>query len=86
MEADIEHWFHTEISDVVLAAWARYPPIIQTCHTGPLSTVNIPENVDSTYAIYMSNKKVPLAIGEMKRNLISAERWRRLDRSAAEAC
>lgn len=74
-EADAEHWWHTEISDVVLAAWARYPGIVQTSHTKPLSDVNIPENVDSTYAIYMGNQRVPVAIGEMKRNLINAREW-----------
>ena len=74
-EADIEHWWHTEISDVVLAAWARYPRITQTCHTKPLSDINIPDNVDCTYAMHVDNIRVPLAIGEMKRNPIVPSRW-----------
>jgi hypothetical protein len=52
-EADVEHWWHTEISDVVLAAWATYPAVVQSCHIKPLVDVQIPENVDSTYAIYI---------------------------------
>jgi hypothetical protein len=75
-EADVEHWWHTEISDVVLAAWARYPAIVQTCHTKPLTEQTIPENVDSTYAMYAGNMRVPIAIGEMKRNLINATHWK----------
>lgn len=74
-EADVEHWWHTEISDVVLAAWARYPAITQTCHTAPLREVNISENVDCTYAIYIGNRRLPVAIGEMKRNLINVRDW-----------
>ncbi|AEO59667.1 hypothetical protein MYCTH_2308128 [Thermothelomyces thermophilus ATCC 42464] len=74
-EADVEHWWHTEVSDVVLAAWARYPGIVQTCHTKPLSDVNIPENVDATYAIYIGNQRKPVVIGEMKRNLINRREW-----------
>jgi hypothetical protein len=74
-EADAEHWWHTEISDIVLAAWARYPQIVQTCHTAPLRTVNISETVDSTYGIYVGNQRYPVAIGEMKRNLINKREW-----------
>jgi len=73
-EADIEHWWHTEVSDVVMAAWARYPRIVQTSHTGPPS-VNVPESVDCTYATYMSNQRVPVLIGEMKRNFIKPRQW-----------
>jgi hypothetical protein len=74
-EADAEHWWHTEISDIVLAAWASRPCIVQTCHTTPLTDVNITENVDCTYAMYIGNERVPIAIGEMKRNLINADEW-----------
>ena len=63
------------MSDVILAAWANFPVITQTCHTKPLGEVNIPENVDSTYAIYVGNVRMPLVIGEMKRNLINGVIW-----------
>ncbi|KAI8681683.1 hypothetical protein NCS55_00420800 [Fusarium keratoplasticum] len=74
-EADIEHWWHTEVSDVVLAAWQRYPAIVQTDHTAPLGDKNIPENVDSTYAMYLGGSRTPVIIGEMKRNLIRVDAW-----------
>ncbi|KAK0730292.1 hypothetical protein B0H67DRAFT_630674 [Lasiosphaeris hirsuta] len=63
------------MSNVVLAAWAKYPAVTQPCHTKPLSEVSISENVDSTYAMYAGNVRIPLVIGEMKRNLINAEAW-----------
>ncbi|KAK4236866.1 hypothetical protein C8A03DRAFT_45196 [Achaetomium macrosporum] len=75
MEADEEHWWHNEISNIVLAAWARYPAVVQTSHTAPLSGVQISENVDSTYAMYIGNQRVPIAVGEMKRNLIQPIEW-----------
>lgn len=74
-EADIEHWWHTEVSDVVLAAWQRYPAIVQTAHTAPLGDISIPENVDSTYAMYLGGSRAPVIIGEMKRNLIRVDMW-----------
>ncbi|KAJ4307647.1 hypothetical protein N0V84_012591 [Fusarium piperis] len=76
-EADIEHWWHTEVSDVVLAAWHRYPTVVPTDHTNPLGDVNIPQNVDSTYAMYIDGSRAPVIIGEMKRNLIRAREWNR---------
>lgn len=57
-EADIEHWWYSEVSDVVLAAWATYPAIIQTSHTKPLTDVNIAENIDCTYAMYVGDMRV----------------------------
>ena len=74
-EADMEHWWHDEVSDVVMAAWANYPTIVQTSHTKPLTDVHIPENVDSTYAMYINNMRTPLVIEEIKRNLIKANQW-----------
>jgi len=74
-ESDVEHWWHTEVSDIVMAAWARYPTIVQTCHTKPLSDITISENVDSTYGVYIGNQRYPVAIGEMKRNLINGKDW-----------
>ena len=59
----------------MIAAWARYPAIVQTYHTKPLSDITISENVDSTYSVYIGNQRYPVAIGEMKRNLINEEDW-----------
>ncbi|KAL2163218.1 hypothetical protein VTH06DRAFT_5274 [Thermothelomyces fergusii] len=75
VEADVEHFWHTEISDVVLAAWARWPRIVQTCHTAPSSGEKISETVDATYALYIGDQKKPVVIGEMKRNLILPNEW-----------
>ncbi|KAL1861753.1 hypothetical protein VTK73DRAFT_6929 [Phialemonium thermophilum] len=75
VEADCENWLNSEISNVVLAAWTKYPNVLQTSHTRPLTEENISENVDSTYSVTIGDQRVPLAIGEMKRNLISAKEW-----------
>ncbi|TQV95309.1 hypothetical protein IF1G_06296 [Cordyceps javanica] len=75
VEADCEHWFHAEISNIVLSAWATYPPVLQSSHNKPLSETAIPENVDSTYSVRLGNNKHAIAIGEMKRNLIHAQSW-----------
>jgi hypothetical protein len=74
-ESDIENWWNTEISSIVLAAWARYPMVVQTSHTNPLGELSISENVDSTYGVYVGGQRVPIAIGEMKRNLINPAQW-----------
>jgi len=39
--------------------------------TKPLTGTNIPENIDCTYSMYVGNSRVPVAFGEMKRNLIN---------------
>ena len=72
-EADIEHWFGTEISNVVLAAWARYPSILQSSHMKPISEVAIAENVDVMYSVRIGNQRFPLAVGEIKRNIINKD-------------
>ncbi|KAM0436743.1 hypothetical protein ACHAPT_002454 [Fusarium lateritium] len=74
-EADCENWLNTEVANVTLAAWKRYPSVIQASHCKPLSSRSIPENIDSTFSIKFAGKRAPLAIGEMKRNLISATAW-----------
>ncbi|KAK4102498.1 hypothetical protein N658DRAFT_339775 [Parathielavia hyrcaniae] len=74
-EADCELWFHTEISNVTLAAWREHREVTQSSHIKPPREVSISEEVDSTYTVkYLRNKTV-LAIGEMKRNLIKPSRW-----------
>lgn len=76
-EADGESWFHNEVSNVVLAAWAEYPSILQTSHAKPLSEEAIPEVVDTTYSIKRKPLRLPMLIGEMKRNLIREDEWGR---------
>ncbi len=74
-EADIENWWHTEISSVALAGFAMYPEVTQTSHTKPLGEANVAENIDSTYAVYMNNTRVAQVILEAKRNLIDLTEW-----------
>ena len=60
----------------MLAAWARYPAVLQTSQAKPLSsTENIPESVDTTYSTKINGRRVPLVIGEFKRNLIIKRQW-----------
>ncbi|KAK4098395.1 hypothetical protein N658DRAFT_518025 [Parathielavia hyrcaniae] len=61
--ADCELWFHTEVSNVVLAAWTQY------------GRANISEEVDAMYGVDYAKSTVVLAIGEMKRNLIRPDLW-----------
>lgn len=75
VEADCEAWFHAEVSNVILSAWAHYPLILQSSHNKPLSEVNMAENVDVMYSMKYGNEKIPLAIGEFKRNLIRPVQW-----------
>jgi len=77
-EEDITVWFHTEISNVVLPAWSCTPDVLQACQPKPRNPgpQQIPEMVDIVYALADSkSNKQPLAIGEMKRNLIAWNRW-----------
>lgn len=74
-ESDAELFWHTEVSSVVLAGWNQYPQVVQTSHTKPLSEDTISEEVDATYAFRSNEHKVALAIGEMKRSLIRADKW-----------
>lgn len=49
-EADCENYFNTEVANVTLAAWRRYPTVIQASHCRPLSSRNIPETIDSVFS------------------------------------
>lgn len=77
MEEDAANWFHTEISNVVLAAWANFPLITQASHEKPLSDHNFTQTVDVAYSVSQGNQKMHSVVGEFKRNLINAEEWQR---------
>ncbi|KAK5655573.1 hypothetical protein OQA88_5504 [Cercophora sp. LCS_1] len=49
--------------------------ISEPAHPPNNRDVNISENVDSTYGVYTGNQRFPVAIGEMKRNLINDREW-----------
>jgi hypothetical protein len=76
-EEDGITWFHTEISNIVLAAWARYPELLQVSHEKPLSeTVSESQVVDIAYSIRREGgQRVQVAIGEFKRGLIDRDSW-----------
>jgi hypothetical protein len=75
-ESSIQLWFETEISNIVLAAWNRYPILLQSLQSPPLREQTVAETVDSQYSLRLSNgARVPVVIAESKRNLISARQW-----------
>ncbi|KAK1749602.1 hypothetical protein QBC47DRAFT_465494 [Echria macrotheca] len=74
-ESDMALWFHTEVSNVVLAAWNDNPAAVQSCEAKPWTEEPISETVDVTYSLSAGDKP-PLAIGEFKRNLINVFEWR----------
>lgn len=79
-EGDVEHWFASEISNVVLAAWARFPSILQSSHVKPPSEHKaISENIDFMYSVKIGGKRFQLAVGEAKRNTIGQDliHWQR---------
>ncbi|KAK0701106.1 hypothetical protein B0T21DRAFT_321997 [Apiosordaria backusii] len=82
-EADCELWFHSEISNIVLAAWNQYPVVTQTSHTKPPLIANISEEVDTTYSVKFGATRTVLAIGEMKRNLVDPRLWQGGDISSS---
>lgn len=74
-EADAVLWFHTEISNVVLAAFTGYPVVIQASHEKPLTGDRVDQVVDASYSIQYGNKRLPVAVGEFKRGLLRFEHW-----------
>jgi hypothetical protein len=75
-EEDGINWFHSEISNIVLAAWARYPNLLQVSHEKMLSeTKSDPKVVDVAYSVEHECKRVHVAIGEFKRGLIAPDVW-----------
>ncbi|KAL8346184.1 hypothetical protein RB598_000199 [Gaeumannomyces tritici] len=76
-ESDMAIWFHTEISNVVLAVWNHCPPALQTSEAKARTQQPDPETVDVTYSLAIrGGNKPPLVIGEFKRNLIDGAKWR----------
>lgn len=74
-EADGVLWFHTEISNVVLSAFASCPGIIQASHEKVLDEERVDQIVDTSYSIPYGNERLPVAIGEFKRGLLRLEHW-----------
>lgn len=76
-EEDRVTWFHTEVSNIVLAAFSRYPRVLQTSHDKPISESRDDHTVDVAYSVYSGKTRKHVAIGEFKRGLIVPGEWRR---------
>lgn len=74
--ADRQLWFHTEISNIVLAAWSRYPAVVQTSHPKPQGFNNPADEVPIAYSMQRGSIRAILAVGEIKRNVIDREVWK----------
>jgi len=74
-EEDIVNWFHTEISNIVLGGFARYPSVLQASHEKPLSAEPILETIDMAYSVNRAGRNTHIVIGEYKRNLINPVQW-----------
>jgi len=83
-EADCELWFHSEVSNIVLAAWSQFPVVTQSSHIKPpRDDQRISEEVDAVYSIKTRTvSRAVLAIGEMKRNRVDPDRWQSGDISS----
>ncbi|KAH6976633.1 hypothetical protein EDB80DRAFT_739934 [Ilyonectria destructans] len=74
-EADGIQWFHTEISNIVLSAFASYPNVLQASHEKALSETRTDQTVDVSYSISHGKERMLLAIGEFKRGLLRRDQW-----------
>ncbi|PNY27839.1 hypothetical protein TCAP_02244, partial [Tolypocladium capitatum] len=85
-EGDTTAWFNAEVSNVVLAAWADHPSVLQASEKKAPSTQKVSEVVDTTYSIKPDQKeRVPITIGEFKRGLIDAREWQSGTLSGAQS-
>lgn len=79
MEEDAINWFHTEISNPVLALFTTYPNLLQASHDKPIDLeVSHNETVDIGYSVSLMGQPANrrhLVIGEFKRCLITAAQW-----------
>ncbi|KAK7394072.1 hypothetical protein QQX98_013144 [Neonectria punicea] len=74
-EEDGIQWFHTEVSNIVLAAFGEYPTVLQVSHEKPLSDTKFDQTVDVAYSVKHNGKRKHVTIGEFKRGLILPDQW-----------
>ncbi|KAK3364646.1 hypothetical protein B0T25DRAFT_493571 [Lasiosphaeria hispida] len=76
-EADASNWFHHEVSNIVIAAWAKYPNLLETAEAPALSETKVYQIVDILCSMSHANNtlRLPAAAGEWKRNMINAREW-----------
>lgn len=68
-------WFHSEISNIVLAAWAKHPNMLQVAEEKSLTGEPHKEIIDVGYSTRRDRKRVHMAIGEFKRGLLNFDAW-----------
>lgn len=67
IEADCELWFHTEISNVIMPAWAVGRPMMtQPSHIKPPHNSRTTQAVDLVYTMKYRGTSIVIAIGELK--------------------
>ncbi|KAK4143562.1 uncharacterized protein C8A04DRAFT_12250 [Dichotomopilus funicola] len=73
-EEDYVTWFHAEVSNIV-AGFSSSPPVLQQSQPKPYTEEKHDESIDIVYTIKHNKERLPLAIGELKRNLIDPIQW-----------
>jgi hypothetical protein len=74
-EADRIQWFHAEMSNSVLGAFANYPNVLQASHEKALSDTRTEQTVDISYSVSQGKERMPLIISEFKRGLLRRDQW-----------
>lgn len=74
-EEDGIQWFHTEVSNIVLAGFARYPALIQASHEKPFSETRYDQTVDVAYSVSHGRQRKHVVLGEFKRGLLVPDQW-----------
>lgn len=72
---DVENWWHAEVSGPTLAAWARYPNVVQMSHAKPTDGSKVPEAVDCLYRMDLGSTKAALVVGQIRRSTIIRREW-----------
>ncbi|KAM3498869.1 hypothetical protein MY11210_009650 [Beauveria gryllotalpidicola] len=77
-EADARHWFYHEVSDIVMAAFASSPPLVQVAEAKAFSEQPVAQVVDESFTFRPPRRsRIPLVIGEFKRSLLNPIEWQR---------
>ncbi|ATY60419.1 hypothetical protein A9K55_006902 [Cordyceps militaris] len=76
-EADARHWFYHEVSDTVMAAFASAPPLVQVAEAKAFSDQHVAHVVDESFTFKTPRSRIPLVIGEFKRNILLPGEWQR---------
>lgn len=77
-EADARHWFYHEVSDIVMAAFASSPPLVQVAEAKAFSEQPVAQVVDESFTFRPPRRsRIPLVIGEFKRNILNPGEWQR---------